>query len=398
MKKLAASGFALTALCLCAQPAQAFQGGSGRDMSTTTTNRGASAGGRGGKDGGKPLPRVHVPPARLSVRTSPPASTVLLDGTEFQTDASGFLRLPARKPGRYVLVVFRNGYHRYERVVELSPGENGPLDIPLTPMPSRLRVTPKPDGADIHIAGVGSYTDSADAELQPGDYLVRVTKLGYLAAEQNVKITPGHSSNLTLTLDPLPPSDLVSLAESSFHAGRFEQALTLGGMAYQHLPSHPRLNFILGLSLLRQNRQAEAFGYLRRAVELGEAVAIGVKHFHKLKKGEGLCQGQIVVRRGELEFRSGEGPADSFRVALNRVSALRPTADRGGGLSMKVYLTTLDKKKKPKEQWVDYHFHPPEAALQSKNPRKANSPHVVTCHGCGPTAQFFYDFVQQLSR
>jgi hypothetical protein len=395
MKKLTASGFVLAALCFCAQAAHA-QGESGRDM-TPTTNRGSGAGGRGGRGGDRTPPRPPVAPARLSLRTGLPA-TVVLDGAEFQTDAAGFIRLPARKPGRYVLVVYRSGYHRYERALELSPGENGPLDITLTPMPSRLRVTPEPDGADIHIAGVGTYKGTAEAELRPGEYVVRVTMLGYVGVEKTVKVDPGHSSNVTLTLTPLPAYDLLALAESSLHAGQFEQALTLGGMAYPQLSAHPRLNFIIGLSHLRQNRQTEALGYLRRAVELGESLAFNVKHFHKLKKGEGLCQGQLVVRRGELEFRSGEHPADSFRVAVNRVSALRPTSDRGGGLSMKVYLTTFDKKKRPKEQWVDYHFHPPEAALQSKNPRKANSPHIVTCYGCGPSAQLFYNFVQQLSR
>lgn len=402
MKKLAASGFVLAALCLCAQSARAFQGESGRDM-TPPTNRGGGGGGKGtkgGGSGGKTTVREQPPPlARVSVRASEPDSMILLDGEELgRTDASGFFRLPARKAGRYLLSVFKDGYHRYERVLNLTPGENGSLDITLTAMPSRLRITPTPDGADIHIVGVGSYKGSAEAELRPGDYVVRVTKLGYGAAEQTVKIRPGHSSNLTLTLMPLPPADLLALAETSFQAGQFDQTLTFGGMAYPHMSSHPRLNFILGISHLRKNRQAEALGYLRRAVELGESITINVKHFHKLKKGEGLCQGQLVLRRGELEFRSGENPADSFRVAINRVSGLRPTSDRGGGLSMKVYLLALDKKKKLKEQWVDYDFHPPEAALQSKDPRKANSPQFVTCYGCGPTAQLFYTFVEQLSR
>lgn len=64
----------------------------------------------------------------------------------------------------------------------------------------------------------------------------------------------------------------------------------------------------------------------------------------------------------------------------------------------KGYMMTLDKKKRQKEQWVDYHFHPPEAALQSNDPRKASLPQLVTCYGCAQTARFFYLFVEQLSR
>jgi hypothetical protein len=397
MKNLTASGLMLAALFLCAHAAQAFQGESGRDMTPTGRGMGSTKGNKGGKQPVRPPP---PPPARarVSVRSNPPGSTVVLDGTDFgQTNLDGFLTLPAQKAGRHVLTVSKDGYHKYERVLELSPGENVPLDISLTPFPSRLRVAPQPDSALIHIVGVGSYDGTAEVELRSGDYRVRVEKLGYGTEERTVKVNPGHSTNLTLTLAPLPPAELLALADSSFQAGQFDQTLTLGGMAYPHMSSNARLNFILGLSHLRKNRQPEALGYLRRAVELGEAITINVKHFHKLKKGEGLCQGQLVMRRGELEFHSGEYPADSFRVAVNRVSALRATSDRGGGLSMKVYLMTLDKKKKQKEQWVDYHFHPPEAALQSKNPRKANSPHIVTCYGCGPTAQLFYNFVQHLS-
>jgi hypothetical protein len=403
MKKLVACGFVLTALCLCAQSASAFQGASGRDMNTPS-NRGGSSAGKGTKGGGSgggrtPVREQPPPLAHISIRTSRPDSTVFLNGERLgRTDASGLLRLPARKAGQYRLTVLKDGYHRHERVLNLTPGENGLLDVSLTAMPGRLRVNPKPDAADIHIGGVGSYNGSAEAELQAGDYLVRITKLGYEAVEQTVRLRPGQSLNLTLTLMPLPPSDLLALAESSFRAGQFDQTLTFGGMAYPHLSTNARLNFIIGISHLRKNSQAESLGYLRRAIELGESLTFNVKHFHKLKKGEGLCQGQLVLRRGELEFRSGDSPADSFRVAVNRVTAMRLTSDRGGGLSMKVYLMALDKKKKMREQWVDYDFHPPEAALQRKDPRKANSPQFVTCYGCAPTAQFFYTFVEQLSR
>lgn len=398
MRKVAASLLSVLAVCACARGARASQAGDGR---TPTTNTPAEAPRTGRGKTGKPAAKSSSPPpaaaarARLAVRTDPPGSVVELDGRQVGTsDAAGNLNLPPTAAGEHTLVVRRNGYHEFRRVIELVNGPNATLDARLTPKPGYLGVEPRPAGSTIEVAGFGTFNGSVSGlEVKHGTYRVRVTRLGFRPLEEDVKVEPGSTSNVVLTLTRLHLSELISAAESAHQAGRYDDTVTLAGMALEDEPAHPRLNLMLGLTHLRKNDMPAALPYLRRAVALGETLSFNVKHFHTLKKGEGLCQGQLLLRRGVLEFRSAENPADSFLVPFAKVLNLRPDAEKGWRLSMKVLLLRGNK-----ETGVDYSFHPSQAFLHNKDPRKPKSPTLVACTDCQPTVQFIYQVVEYVNR
>jgi hypothetical protein len=396
MRKLMAFVLSAAAACGCARAARAFQTGDGR--TPTGPGGGASRGDR------VKTPRTNVPPpprpsARLTVHVNMPGSVVEFDGKEMgSTDGSGYMNLPTVMAGQHTLIVRKSGYYELRQVVELASGPNGPIEVTLLPRPGRLSVHPNLSGANISIAGVGSYSGSAEGvELAPGNYSLSITKLGYAPFEQDVTIAPGMSNNLTITLNRLPASALLLLAESEFQSGRYAQAVTLGEMALPDMASNPRLTMLLGLSHFRLNNLPASLDYLQQAVVLGQSLTLNVKHFHKLKKGEGFCQGQIVLRRGALEFRSGENPSESFNVPFSKVFGLRPDSDKGWRVSMQVFLPD-PKKKNKKEKGFDYSFHPAQAYLINKDPRKRNSPTLVACFDCQPMALFIYQLVQQAGR
>jgi tetratricopeptide (TPR) repeat protein len=399
MRKMAVFILSVATVCACAQTMPAFQGAAGR------TNQPAEGGvksvgrGRTPRTNAPPPPPPPLPSARLTVHVNLPHSTVEFDGKDMgPTDEHGYMNLPPATNGQHTLIVRKSGYYDYRQVVELASGLNGTLEVTLPPRPGRLSVMPNLPGASISVAGVGSYNGSAEGvELAPGSYRVSVTKLGYAALEQNVTIEPGMSRNLTITLTRLSPGELMSLAESEFQAGRYEQTITLSEMALADMPSHPRLMMLLGLSYFRLNNLPASLNYLQQTLMLGQSLTLNVKHFHKLKKGEGFCQGQLLLRRGAIEFRSDENPSENFVVPFNKVVGMRPDPDKGWRVSMQVLLPD-PKKKNKKEKGFDYSFHPAQAYLRNKDPRKQNSPMLVACFDCQPMAQFIYQLIQQASR
>ncbi|MDT5295328.1 MAG: hypothetical protein QOJ76_2208 [Acidobacteriota bacterium] len=405
MRKPAGLVLLALALCVCARTARAFQTGDGRTPTNTTgdSNRGTR---------GKPTrtnvtrtnmrsaPPAPPPPpvARLGVRTSPVGSLVEFDGTALgSTDESGFLRLPPATVGQHTLVVRRSGYYEYRRVVTLAGGLNDTIEVTLPPQPGHLSVTPQPFGATVTVEGHGTFSNSvSELELVNGRYHVSISRLGYAPVEQDVTIAPGNSSNVVLTLIALPTSELIAGAESAFSAGQYEQAVTLGEMAYPQAPSNPRLNFVLGMSYVRRNDPQSSMRYLRQAVLLGENITFNVKHLHRLKKGEGLCQGQLVLRSNTLEFRSGENPAEKTSSSRSaKIFGMRPDGDKGWRLSMTVMLPDV---KKQKEKGFEYSFHPTQAYLRNKDPRKSSSPTLVACSDCRTTVEFIYQLIQQTIR
>jgi hypothetical protein len=400
MKKIVAFVLSAAALLACAHAARAFQGGAGRTNQPADGTGGGGSGGRGrGTRTNTPPAPTPPPPAQLSVHVNLPGSAVELDGKDLgPTDGGGYLRLSASPSGQHTLVVRKSGYYEYRQVLRLASGHNGTLEVTLPPRPGRLSVRPNLPGASISVAGVGSYDGAVESlELTAGTYRVSVKKLGYAALEQDVAIEPGISNNVTMTLTRLPHGELAALAESEFQAGRYAQAVTLGEMALEGMPSDPQLVMLLGISHFRLDDLSVSLNYLQQALALGQTLNLNVKHFHKLKKGEGFCQGQLILRRGVLEFRSGENPSESFAVPLGKVIGARPDPDKGWRVSMQVMLPD-PKKKNKKEKGFDYSFHPAQAYLQSKDPRKRNSPMLVVCYDCQPMAMFIYQLILQAGR
>lgn len=407
MRNLIAFVLSVAAVCGCARAARAFQTGDGRTPTGPGATGDSNRVGRNRKPrAGAPQPPPPPPPsARLNVRVSlqggtvGAGSTVELDGRDVgPTDGRGYLSLPPVTNGQHTVIVRKPGYYEQRRVVELAGGPNGTLEVTLQPRPGRLSVTPNLPGATISVAGVGSYTGSvSDIELAPGSYRVSITKLGYAALGKEVTVAPGTSHNVTLTLVRLPAGDLLALAESEFQSGRYAQAIALGEMALPEKPSNPQLTMLLGLSHFRLNNFSTSLGYLQETLMLGQSLTLNVKHFHKLKKGEGLCQGQLVLRRGALEFRSGENSSESFAVPFGKVLGLRPDPSGGWRVSMQVWLPD-PKKKNKKEKGFDYSFYPAHASLYPKDPRKRNSPMLAACSDCQTMTQFIYQLVQQAGR
>ncbi len=141
--------------------------------------------------------------ARLTVRTSPPATQVVVDGQN-----AGQTPLPAPivlAPGVYDVEARRPGYLPSKRTVKLGDGASGELDLELEEDPSSPRASlgltisePSP----LVLVDGRAQRSSSPLRLPPGLHRVRVEHAGFLPLEREVDLPDGGRMQLELDLVP----------------------------------------------------------------------------------------------------------------------------------------------------------------------------------------------------
>lgn len=123
----------------------------------------------------------------LMVTSTPSRARVIVDGnavgeTPFKLE---------REEGRYVIRIERAGCNPEERNVRITKGRSGRLHVKLGQKPGGLRVTSRPEGAELYLNGVKRGVTPCTVEaLEPGSYEVKLVKAGYDALESRVQIVP----------------------------------------------------------------------------------------------------------------------------------------------------------------------------------------------------------------
>jgi peptidylprolyl isomerase len=149
--------------------------------------------------------RPTAPPAtaELTIHSSPPNSSILIDGQSIGvTDEEyGLLHLPSLKPGEHIIIGRKERYRDARRSIVLEGNQNQTVQLDLSPMPGTLTVNVNVSGAQIEVGGRGSYADKVSKlELDPGSYSVTASKPGYRTATQKVDVEGGRHSDVSLTL------------------------------------------------------------------------------------------------------------------------------------------------------------------------------------------------------
>jgi hypothetical protein len=104
-----------------------------------------------------------------------------------------------------------------------------------------------------------------------------------------------------------------------------------------------------GQRLYKAEKYSESVPYLVKAIELGEAVKLPVKHHHG-GMNRTLCSGELTLRKGQLKFTSLNDP--ELDLPADKIIALKPELDKGGRLNAKLLVSQNNKEKRE-----DYNFH-----------------------------------------
>lgn len=133
---------------------------------------------------------------RLSVRTTPPNVTVLLDSVEVGTT-------PLEGPvgvGRHDLRLERDGYRSKTRSLTLEAGERREIRDTLQTARGTLVVNTLPDSATVQLDDRILGTTPVSTNVQAGTYEVRLEREGFLPAERTVTVPSGSEQRLNVSL------------------------------------------------------------------------------------------------------------------------------------------------------------------------------------------------------
>ena len=161
--------------------------------------------------------------ATLSISVKPGDSTINLQGVEYRAENGVFIR-NGLNPGKYSIVIHKDGYQNEAYEIRLGPGDDRPLNVSLKHLNGILTISPLIADTEIQIIesvtgkSVGIYSGSAHrVELAPGRYQVFISKEGYKTMVREVGIEPASNVSLEPSLTLLPkPTATVRRVEPPF--------------------------------------------------------------------------------------------------------------------------------------------------------------------------------------
>jgi hypothetical protein len=231
VKFMLAAVFLLT----LAAPSRALQTMGGRESlptnEPTQPSHKPKRPGRPAVEGKNRKPKLST--ATLSISVKPGDSTINLQGVEYRAENGVFIR-SGLAPGKYRIVIHKNGYQNEAYDISLGLGDTRPLEVSLKLLNGILNVAPLITDTEISIIepatgkGVGVYSGRArHVELPPGRYQVFISKEGYKTMVRDVSIEPAGNVSLEPSLAPLPkPAVTVRQAEPPFQRDYAMQAQT----------------------------------------------------------------------------------------------------------------------------------------------------------------------------
>lgn len=123
----------------------------------------------------------------LVVESTPSRARVFVDGVEVGETPYRI----ERNEGKYVLRLEKTGCNPEERNVSIVRKQTTKISISLGEKPGGVAVTSNPAGAELFINSVKrGVTPCTVAGLEPGNYTLRLTRAGYDAVEDRIKIVP----------------------------------------------------------------------------------------------------------------------------------------------------------------------------------------------------------------
>lgn len=397
MKKLSICLSLLAMMSSYAGPLYAFQGAGGEKKGKSPTATPKPSAPSTPKPPANP-PRPATPTADLSVRTNLAGCTVLLNGQpRGNTNQDGFLNLSELKPGNYTVTVRKAGYADGQQTITLGGGLNQQVSFALRAGAVAVSINTNVTGARIEIANVGSYTDRASVQLQPGSYNVTVSKQGFGTTTREVEVAVGKPVSLTIPLSRITPEQMLAQAEQDFGNRRYPTVIATCRDLVQNQPDSPRVNYLLGQSYYNAEQYADGVPYLVKAITLGEQVTLPIKHHHRAGitgLGDALCSGELTFHQGNFKFAGGCN--QNFDTPYNKILVLKPEPQKAARLHVEV--NVLNRRNKDEKK--DFNFHVYQTGLRKVDPNDPNSTDVVYCasQNCSAALDALYQLLQQIKK
>ncbi|MFW6293845.1 MAG: PEGA domain-containing protein [Spirochaetota bacterium] len=137
--------------------------------------------------------------APLRVVTDPDGAEVFIDGRRRGTTP---LDLADIDPGRYLLVVEKDGYYSERRRIDVPESGSAVIEIDLERITGFLDVSVRPGDALVLVDG--DRLRDGFAELPIGNYTVRAEAFGYRSHRVDVRVREREVTRVALTLEPAP--------------------------------------------------------------------------------------------------------------------------------------------------------------------------------------------------
>jgi hypothetical protein len=142
-------------------------------------------------------------PGVLVLNTTPDGASVVI-GDDYR--GSTPLTIDGIEPGTYTVTFSRFGYTKLSTPVQVVAGETTEVNGTLLPLTGSLEITTSPPGTrvlpDTVNRGISPLTL---ANLTNGNHTITVVNEGYVTTEQNVRIIPGRTTQITVPLVPVSP-------------------------------------------------------------------------------------------------------------------------------------------------------------------------------------------------
>jgi hypothetical protein len=109
-------------------------------------------------------------------------------------------------PGSYAVNVTKFGYMPYSTTVQLTDGAEATITATLPAERGTLIINSTPSGAQVSLDGaVAGITPVTLINVLPGGHNLTITKEGYTPVQQQVTVSAGVTTPLTVTLEPVSP-------------------------------------------------------------------------------------------------------------------------------------------------------------------------------------------------
>jgi hypothetical protein len=144
-------------------------------------------------------------PGVLVLNTTPEGASVVI-GNDYR--GSTPLTIEGIEPGTYTVTFSRFGYAKLSTPVHVVAGETTEVTGTLLPLTGSLEITTSPPGAQVLLDTVNrGISPLTLANLTNGNHTMTIVNEGYVTTEQMVRIIPGRTTQITVMLVPVSPSN-----------------------------------------------------------------------------------------------------------------------------------------------------------------------------------------------
>ena len=148
---------------------------------------------------------THAIPGALVLNTTPGGASVII-GEDYR--GSTPLTIGGIEPGTYTVTFSRFGYTKLSTPVRVESGKTTEVSGTLIPLTGSLEITTSPTGARILLDSVNQGISPLTLEnLTMGNHTLTVIKEGHVTTEQMVRIISGRTTQITIPLVPVSPSN-----------------------------------------------------------------------------------------------------------------------------------------------------------------------------------------------